>query len=106
MEYFILFVAVLIGVVTGWFVREAYAKRVVSNYLSELQEKVEEDNENSIRIKIEKHQDHLFVFEHDTDKFLGQAENVDELDKYLSKTYPGKRFLIKESEAEAIGVKL
>lgn len=106
MEFIILFVSVFAGVVAGWYLREFQAKRVVDNYLAEVQEKVEEEKKNAVRIKIEKHHEHIYVFEHDTDKFLGQAATIDELDKYLSETYPGKRFLVQESEAEAIGVKL
>lgn len=106
MEFVILFCAVLAGVVAGWFIREEYAKRVVNTYLADLRGKIEEDKENSIKVKLEKHKDHIYVFEDETDKFLGQAENLEELDKYMSTTYPGKRFLVRESNAESVGVKL
>ena len=106
MEFVVLFIAVLIGAVTGWYVREMRAQHVVTKMVSELEKKVEEEKKNAIKIKLEKHHEHIYVFEDETDKFLGQAETIDELDKYLADAYPGKRFLVRESDAEAIGVKL
>lgn len=106
MEFVVLFVALIIGVVAGWYIREYVAFRILDQMLAKIEKKKEEELENSIFIKIEKHHGHLYVFEADTDKFLGQAEDMDSLDKFMSKQYPGVKFFVKESDLEAVGVEL
>lgn len=106
MELLVLFVALIIGIIAGWYIREYMAFRVLNTMLSKIETEKEKQLENSMRIKIEKHNGHLYVYEAETDKFLGQAETVAELDKYLSKQYPGVKFFVKENDLDAIGVKL
>lgn len=104
-EFIILGVGLFIGAISGWYLREYRAMHIVNQMIKQLDEKVEEEKQNSIRVTIEKHNDHFYVFEHETNKFLGQAESMDALDSYLAKHFPGKKFLVKESELESIGVK-
>lgn len=104
-EFIILAVVLFIGIISGWYLREYRAMHIVNKMMKELDTKIEQDKENSIRVNIEKHNGHFYVFEHETDKFLGQAETMDELDAYLAKHFPGKKFFVKESQLESIGVK-
>jgi hypothetical protein len=106
MEFLVLFVALIIGAIAGWYIREYVAFRVLDQMLSKIEKQKEKELENSIRIKIEKHHGQLYVFEDETDKFLGQAADMDSLDKFMAKHYPGVKFFVKESNLESVGVEL
>lgn len=103
MEFVILMVALAVGVIFGWNLREVHAKRVVNNVMADLKEKAKE---NSIKIKIEKNNGHLYVFNAEDDSFMGQGDTFAIVDKLLSEKYPGKKFLISEENVKEVGLEL
>ena len=103
MEFIILFVVLVIGLITGWNLRERYAMLVVKDLVSELSTKAKE---NSIKIKMEKHNDHFYVYNAEDNSFMGQSDTFDNIDKLLSERYPGKKFLMTEENMKEVGIEL
>jgi isocitrate dehydrogenase kinase/phosphatase len=100
MDILILIGVLIIGISWGWALREKIAKDKV-NFLLEQVEKTE--TENVIKIKIEKHNDVLFVYDFHTDMFMVQANDRSELEQKLDKMYPGKKFGATPDNLKKIG---
>jgi hypothetical protein len=90
----IVVIAFVGGVVYGWGLRERHAQRKLDNLLDKFEHAVQEEiNESLIKITIESHSGMFYVFNKDTDEFMGQARTRKELEEVLAKRYPDKRFM-------------
>lgn len=107
LEFVIMFGVFAVGFVVGWYQRERYAKKVVEQLMGDLtknlDEATEEIKDSFIPIKIEKHSDTYYVFNSDTDEFMGQAADKVTLEKELAKRFPGKRFTATASNLTEMG---
>jgi hypothetical protein len=87
-------VAFIGGVFYGWGLRERHAQRKLDHLLDKFEHAVQEEvNESLIKIKIESHSGMFYVFNQETDEFMGQAKTRKELEDVLAKRYPDKRFM-------------
>lgn len=106
MEFLILFIAVLVGAIVGWNLREAVAMhqvKTILNSLSTQQEEQSEEDDNRIRISVEKHNGVFYVYGRDNNEFMAQGSNRQELEDALKERYPGKRFACDEKTLLELG---
>lgn len=104
-QFVIIFLIFLAGVVFGWEARERAAKKVVEKFLDQMEGELEKEKENYINIKIERNGDFYYAFESESDSFMGQATNRNDLEKVLGEKFPGKRFLATSSNLKEVGFK-
>lgn len=104
-QFVIVFLIFLAGVIFGWSAREQAAKKVVERYLDNLEQEVEKTAKDMINIKIERNGDFYYVFESESDSFLGQATNREDLEKVLGQKFPGKRFYATSANLKEVGFK-
>lgn len=88
----------VVGVHDGWKVREAVAEKMLKQLAGNVEKVVE-----IVHITIEKHDNHFYVFQKDTNKFLTQADTKEALEKNLFELFPGKRFAMSEENMREIG---
>lgn len=102
----ILFIFV-VGFIFGWVAREAYAVRRIDNLMHnleiDLKEKIQEEVENMIPIKIEYDNNTFFVYHNDDHSFMAQGATRKELEQNLEKRYPGKRFAARPENLKEVG---
>lgn len=91
----ILFAGALIGFVSGWIAREKYAIRVIKDILAEVED-AQDVEETRTKMRIERNGDFLYAFEDETDSFIAQGINLEELDKAITLKFPGKKFSVRE----------
>jgi len=96
------FIVWLGGAVSGWKAREEHAKQITEKLLDRLQESSEQD-EDSIQITIEKHNNTFYVYHRETNEFMAQGSSKDEVETNLRKRYPGKSFGCAESNLSQTG---
>lgn len=92
-EFIALIVVGMISFVAGWNTRERVAERRMNEVLSNVSENIQEHiKQTVIRISIEKHNNHFYVYNLDDKTFMGQGATRSELEKLLADKYPGKSF--------------
>lgn len=97
-------ISLLVGIVYGWRLREIHAKVVTKRIMEELQEDFEEqESDELIQINIEQHSGVLYVYNKDTDEFMGQGKTKEDLEDVLAKRFPGKRFACPEKVLKEVG---
>jgi hypothetical protein len=80
--------------------------RAVKSFLAEMEEEQEVPQKEGIKINLEKHKDVLYMYNAETNEFLGQSTDIYELDKILNERYPGKKFILSEKNLAEVGVEL
>jgi len=95
-----LFVVWFIGALYGWHAHERMVQRNLRHAIHEFQEHI---NETHIRIKIEKHNDMLFVYDFTTNVFMAQGKARYEIEKQLQDKFPGKRFAAEPTDIALLG---
>jgi hypothetical protein len=104
MEFFILFVAMIIGFSIGWNLREKVAIVKANKMLAEIEQELEQETDPEvIKITIEKDNGILFAYHKDSSQFITQANDRKELEKKLSELYPGKTFGVSPKNLIEIG---
>ena len=96
----LVFVVWLIGAVQGWQAHERMVRRNLRHAIHEFQEHI---NETHIRIKIEKHNDMLYVYDNTTHVFMAQGKDRYEIEKQLQDKFPGKRFAAEPTDITLLG---
>lgn len=102
----LVFIAIIFmfGAIHGWKARERHAERVMNGLMEKFVEETEkEEHENFIRVIIEKHNDMFYVYNKDTNQFMGQGKSKKELEELLHKQFPGKRFGASEENLNEVG---
>lgn len=98
---------IVVGVTSfyaGWVARERAAIQRMDEVLSHVSENIQEHiKQNVIRINIEKHNDHYYVYNMDDNSFMGQGASRKELEKLLSDKYPGKSFAATDENLKEVG---
>ena len=71
----------------------------------EIGQETEPDAAAEINIKVEQHGEQIYVFRKDTDEFLGQGRNYDEILKILQSKFQNVKFAVsKEDGADLLGL--
>jgi len=103
MEFIILAGALVVGFLAGWYAREAHAIHKVRQILEEVEEAQEEADAKTDRMTLERHGEVVYAFD-DSDTFLAQGSSLEELDDAIQARFPGRKFLIKESNIKEVGL--
>lgn len=94
-----------LGCAFGWFSREQMAMRTVHKMFAEAEkEAAKKTDENTVSAKLEVHNGHFYMFDAETDEFLGQGETKEELSEILRKKFPEKAFVLQKEEYNKLGV--
>jgi hypothetical protein len=92
-DYLTYVVVWVLGAVYGWYARERQARRTIDRFFSEVTEAVDEEVNNTIiPIKIDRHSGVFYVYNKDTEEFLGQGDTRKELELNLAKRFPDQKF--------------
>jgi L-lysine 2,3-aminomutase len=89
------------GAVSGWKAREEHARQVTEKFIDRMQQSEEDDD--TIQITIEKHNDVFYVYDRHTNEFMAQGSSKYEVETNLKKRYPGKTFGCAESNLSQTG---
>lgn len=105
MTEFIALVAVwVVAFVTGWTAREKFAERQLNHVLRKVEKNVAEQvNKNTIRVLIEKHDGHYYVYNEKDKTFMAQGDTQEALEKMLREKYPEKSFAAQEENLIEVG---
>jgi hypothetical protein len=91
----------IFGFKRGYEFREKEARQKISDTLDSL----EEDFISSlIRVRVEKVNNYLFVYNDKTNEFMAQGKTEEELSEILKQRYPGKRFAASENNLKEVGL--
>lgn len=103
MEFLILLGVALVSFMWGWNTREAVARIQNRKFFEKLVEQAEEEHEQLVRIKIERHDGMLFAYHAENSLFIAQANDRKELEEKLCEKFPGKRFGCSEENLREVG---
>jgi septation ring formation regulator EzrA len=107
MEIILIILVMVVCFVSGWTAREKAAERRIDRLLETVQhdikEKIDEELENLIPIKIEYDNSTFFVYNNDDHTFMAQGSTRKELENNLEKRYPGKRFAARPENLKEVG---
>jgi hypothetical protein len=105
MEFLILLAALVFGFIAGWYGRERHAMLTIHKLLEAAEEAEENNPDKPERMRLERHGEVIYAFTTETDTFIAQGSTLEELDAAIQKRFPGKKFLIKESNLEEVEMK-
>lgn len=92
-DYVLYVVVWVMGAVYGWYSRERHARRTVERFFSGVAEDIDNTARDSvIPIKIDRHNGIFYVYNKDTEEFMGQGSTQKELEGNLAKRFPDKKF--------------
>ncbi len=99
MEDFI-FYALLVGVsfYAGWYVREFSATLRVKSMLAEIRENEEVQDASRTYATVELKDNMIFMYDKDTNSYLGHSENFVDLENQLKSKFPDKTFAISRDD--------
>ena len=103
MEFIILGGALVVGFFVGWHTREIHAMNKVRRILEEVEEAQDEEDAKADRLTLERHGEVVYAFD-GSDTFLAQGSSLEELDDAIQARFPGRKFLIKESNIKEVGL--
>ena len=90
---FISILALLLGMVIGWFAREEHAKRNLRRLQMETFKYIQEIADNAIVLHITEQNGEVFAYNKKTGMFIAQAKSMDDLIKDLSVRFPTTSFI-------------
>ena len=91
-DYLTYVVVWVLGAVYGWYARERQARRTIDRFFSNLEEDDETLVDSVIPIKIDRHSGVFYVYNKETEEFLGQGNSRKELELNLAKRFPDTKF--------------
>ena len=107
MEYILLFLIFLAGVVWGWRLREKAAVRTLSKIIDSAEDLSEEQQDLlRIPVNIQRVDGELMVYSIKDNSFMAQGWDWDELEQRLTSRFPGKKFQATRENLIEMGFKL
>lgn len=103
----ILFVLIIgfLGAACGWYAREWYARRIIRLLEKRVHQAVEKASKNAIEVRIEKEGDVYYIYNANTNEFLAQGDNHDDITKILNDRFPNTFFTADRDEIRKMGYK-
>jgi hypothetical protein len=89
-----------IGALFGWQAHDRMLRRNIRYSINEFEEYIED---TYIKIKIEKHNDMLYVYDNTTHAFMAQGKTRKDIEQELQNKFPGKRFAAQTEEISLLG---
>jgi hypothetical protein len=87
-ELMTIITAMILGFIAGWWVREVFA--VVK--IKQLMQSVEENTRNVVRIKIERTNDMIYIYNMETNEFMAQGKTRSLVERNLKERFPDTVF--------------
>jgi hypothetical protein len=104
MEYFIGVIVLTIVYFAGFKRGYDHREKLAVQKLDSLMEYMEqEEEENTIRIKLELSNGVFYVYKEDDDTFMGQGKTKQEITDVLNARFPQKRFTANEKNLREVG---
>jgi len=96
--YFLVFI---LGLVVGWIQRERVAINRVETLFKHFDdiphgEEVDDERDDYIRLNVEKHNGVIFLYNAETNEFVGQGSTKEEIKTALKRKYPEGRFAVEQ----------
>jgi hypothetical protein len=109
MENFSILTNLLLGIVVGWAI-----SKIIIGYLNAKNAILEEEiadltqkiKERVVRVTVERHGDVYYLYEKETDNFVAQGRDADEIKEILLKRWPNKTFFADEENVKSTGLSL
>ena len=99
-------IGIVVGFIVGWVLSNiSYTRnltRAVDESLDQLEDHIKKVREKVINAKLEFRDDMIYAFEADTDRFLGQGKNVEELKSTLKAQHPDRYIMITKEDLEKL----
>jgi len=93
-----------IGFHLGWNARERHAKEILKSLVQDIEEDTrKEDDENTIKIRIDKHNNCYYVYRMEDETFMAQGKTRNELEHSLMQLFPGKKFACNHDNLVEVG---
>ena len=95
-----IFYALIVSVsfYAGWYVREFSATRRVKSMLANIRENEEVEEASRTYATIELKDDMIFMYDKDTNQYLGHAEKFVDLETQLKTKFPDKTFAVSRED--------
>lgn len=108
MENFNMFDLILGGII-GWII-----SKIIIGYLNaknagleeQLVELTEKIKQRVVPVTVERHGDVYYIYEKETDNFVAQGRDAEEIKQILSNRWPNKTFLADEGNVKSTGLSL
>jgi predicted negative regulator of RcsB-dependent stress response len=103
MEFFIAVGLLIVGFSFGWNLRERVAVVQANKLLAQLEEEIEEQSPEVIKITIEKDNNIFYAYHKENSQFIAQATDRADLEQKLAQIFPGKKFGVSPQNLIEIG---
>jgi hypothetical protein len=106
MEYIVFSVVLVfvwfVGAMYGWNLHQKVVNRRISTAIDKFAGSIED---NIIKVKLERHNDMLYMYQLDTHQFMAMGKTEEELTNVLKEKFPGKTFAASTKDIEESGLK-
>lgn len=106
METILYLIGLVVAFVWGYRFREYLAERKMNAIIKQIEnvrEDIQEAQDNILYLTIEKHEDTFLVYEKNSNKFLTQSNDQQQLADNLRKMFPNKRFAASYQNLREVG---
>lgn len=90
----------ILGFKRGYEFREREAVEKLDRMMTHV---IKEEEESTIRVKIEKVDDTFYIYNEEDSTFMAQGKNKSEIAKTLNSRYPNKRFAAEPANMREVG---
>jgi hypothetical protein len=99
---FAIIILLATGFIIGWFTH----RRAVHLKIESIMQRLEKGmTDNVIEVRIERHDDSIYVYRADNYEFMAKGINGGELGKELASRFPGKSFAAPREQIEKSGIR-
>jgi hypothetical protein len=106
MEFIVMAVVAIIVYVLGFKRGYEYRETLAVNKIQETIDRMEEEiTDTLVKVKLEKVQDVIYVYNEETSEFMAQGKDNESISVILKDRFPGKRFAADEDNLREVGFK-
>jgi len=99
-------IILITGLIIGFAYGAHHAKKIFTNILdSAIEDSQPKEEKNDLVVKVEKHGNMFYLYDNETDKFIIQGSNKEEIVNFLQKTFPSVRVLVTAESAKLVDFK-
>jgi hypothetical protein len=101
--------AIILGFAIGWVITKLIQGYLEAKNLmleAEIETLTKKVKERVVRVTVERHGDIYYLYEKETDNFVAQGRDADEIKEILLKRWPNKTFFADEENVKSTGLSL